>query len=158
MFPAWEPRVIEVPITVTLDAYTAGDAVGGLLTSDSIPQIKGGGYIAWVRLYDAAAQSEPFKLWCFYDAPTTIANDAAFTMVAADWAFWFTTIDIAAADYDATGDDVCAMVCGKDTLSDDYHMFPYLADGVMYFYLVPSATPDYAAATDLTMHICFMLE
>lgn len=153
----WRLQVVEVPITVTLDAYTAGDVVGGLLTSDAIDQIYGGGYIAWARLIDGASQSEAYKMWCFYEAPTTIADSGAFTMLEADWAKWFTTIDIPAAAYDATGDESCAMVDGKDVLTGEYQMFPVLASGALSLYLVAVATPDYAAAADLTLHLGVMV-
>lgn len=153
----WFPRVVEVPVTVTLAAYSIGDVVGGLL-SCTVPEINGGGYIAWIRLVDDADQKEPFWLWCFYDTPATIANDAAFTMTEADWTKHFTKIAITAADYDATGSEACAIVAGKDYYAADYLLFPpMVTQGLMYFYLQAIDTPDYADADDLTLHIGYMV-
>ena len=41
--------MINVPIVVTLDAYTQYDSVGGLLTSERVKELKGGGYIAALK-------------------------------------------------------------------------------------------------------------
>jgi len=159
MQPQWNPVLIEVPITVTLNAYTAGDVVGGLLTSDAIPQIKGGGFISWVRLVDDAVQHEPYYLYCYTDTPSTIANDAAFAPLEADDLLLYTIINIPAANYDLSGSEADAgFGLGKDLRTSDYHMIPVLPDGKMYFYLVAQDTPDYADANDLTMHILFMVQ
>lgn len=158
MIPHWRPHIIEVPITVTLDAYTAEDVVGGLLTSDEIPQLSGGGYIAWVRLVDDAMQAEPYDLYVFNSPPSTIANDAAWAPLEADWLKFLGQIDIAAADYNTTGSEAdCAIVAGKDVVTDDYIWFDNLPNNRLYFYLVANnSTPDYADANDLTMHICVL--
>lgn len=156
MIPQWTAKVVSVPITVTLSAYATGDVVGGLLSCD-VPQIKGGGYIAWVRLVDATGQAEPYTLYAFTSAPATIANDAAFAPTSADWAKLLTTLTIAAGNYDTTGADSVALVAGKDALAEDWMMFPTLANGKMYFYLVSGDTPDYDAATDLSLSVCFMV-
>jgi len=150
------PRVVNVPLTVTLDAYTAADVVGGRL-SCVVPQIAGGGFIAWVRLVDDADQAEGYDLHCFYQQPSSIANDAAWAPTEADRLKHFTTINIAAGDYDQSGADASVISDGKDKTAGEYLFFPPLSDNVMYFYLVASDTPDYAAADDLTLDICFMV-
>lgn len=156
--PNWRLKVVEVPITIgSLDAYTANDVVGGLLTSDEIPQLMGGGYIAWVRLIDDADQKEPFELYLFYETPSTIADDAEFTPTEADWAKCFTVIEIAAADYDASGGEACAFVDGKDKFSGEFHIFPNLSDGKLRAYLKGTDTGDYAEANDLTLHLGIMV-
>lgn len=160
-FSEWRFKVVEVPITVATDAYTAGDAVGGLLTSDEIPQVEGGGYIAWVRLVDDAKQSEGYDLWCYYETPSTIADADPYIPTEADLLKVFTVIELPAADYDSTGTGSAeayhVRADGKDKTTGEYPMFPSLEDGKMRFYLVPGATPDYADADDLTMHIGYML-
>lgn len=155
----WTFEVVEVPITVTLNAYTANDVVGGTLTSDAISQIAGqGGYIHWVRLVDDASQKEPFYLYVFAAAPSTIANDAAHAPTEADWLKWLGTIEIAAADYDENGAEAAALVPGKDKATEDFVFFPALANGRLYFRLVAVDTPDYADADDLTLHIGIMVQ
>lgn len=154
MVPNWRFKVVEVPITVTLDAYTAGDVVGGILTSDAIPQLSGGGELSWVRLVDDADQSEPYLLYVFNSTPSTIANDAAFEPTEADWLKCLGVIDIPAANYDQAGSEGCAFAAAKDRKTLEGIAFDNLADGHLYFYLVANAsTPDYAAADDVTIHI-----
>lgn len=157
MQPHWDIKKIEVPITVTLDAYTAGDVVGGLL-SCTVPQIKGGGFIQSVLLVDGATQAEPYKLYVFEDAPNTLANDAAFVPTEAAWLAWCGTIQINAADYNTAGTEAdAAIVKGIDIKTQDYVTFPYLPDNTLYFYLVADDTPDYAAAVDLTMYVTLFI-
>lgn len=159
MQPQWRPHIIEVPITVTTDAYTAEDSVGGVLTSDEIPQFSGGGYIAWVRLVDDACQAEPFDLYVFNSLPSTVADAAEYIPLEADYFKCIGQIDIAAADYNTLGTQAdMAMVAGKDVKTEDYIWFDNLPNGRLYFYLVANgSTPDYADANDLTMHICVLV-
>lgn len=155
----WRLVVVEMPITIgSLDAYTAADVVGGLLTSETVKQIYGSGYVAWARLIDDADQAEPFSLYLFYDTPSTIADDAAFAPTEADWGKYFTQIAIVAGDYDQSGSDACAIVDGKDSNAGEYILFPALPDGVLYGYLVAGDTPDYADADDLTLHLGVMVK
>lgn len=155
----WEFEVVEVPVTVTLNAYTANDVVGGTLTSNAISQVSGqGGYISWVKLVDDADQKEPFYLYVFSEAPSTIANDAAHAPTEADWLKWLGTIEIEAADYDANGADAAALVPGKDKATEDFVFFPALANGRLYFRLVAVETPDYADADDLTLQLGIMVQ
>jgi len=158
MIPQWKPIIVEVPITVTTDAYSAEDVVGGLLTSDAIPQISGGGYLAWVRLVDDATQAEPFDLYVFNAVPSTIANDAAWAPLEADWLKCIGQIDIPATAYNTTGSEAdCAFVKAVDVKTADVVWFDTLATGRLYFYLVANgSTPDYADTNDLTMHVCVL--
>lgn len=155
----WRFRWVEVPITVTLDAYTANDVVGGTL-SCTVPAISGGGgYIHAIRLIDDATQAEPFALWVFNSAPSTIADGAAHAPTKADWEKHIGQIAIAAADYDTSGTEAdCALVYGLGG-SDTSQVvgFEDTDDGKLYFRLVPSATPDYADADDLTLHVCLVV-
>lgn len=162
MQPHWRPYIVEVPITVDTDAYTANDVVGGsttgYLTFDSpVPQISGGGYIAWVRMVDDSGQAEPYLLYVYDSVPSTIADDAAFAPVEADWLKTLGVIDMPAASYDATGDDSMIMVEGKDRKSTGPIYFDTLDTGKLYFRLVAVDTPDLVAADDLTIHVCLML-
>lgn len=161
MQPQWKPQIVEVPITVTLDAYAAEDVVGGVLTSDEIQQFSGGGYIAWTRLVDGACQAEPFDLYVFNALPTSaLANDAPFVPLEADWLKCLGQIDIAVANYNTNGTEAdMAFVEGKGgTKTNEFVWFDNLPNGRLYFYLVANgSTPDYAAAVDLTMHICVLV-
>lgn len=133
----------EVALTVTLDAYTANDVVGGLITFE-VGSAGGGGTVRWVRLVDDHNQSEPYVLYLFNAAPTVIANDAAFAPAVADLNKLVGRVVIAATDYSTINSNGWAMV---DELALDY-----TADGgALYGYLVATDTPDYNAATDLTI-------
>ena len=152
-------QTVEVPITVTLAAYTANDVVGGLLTSDAIKQIQGRSYIQWVRLIDGATQAEPFLLYVFTAVPSTIADSAAFAPLEADWAKCAGSISIPAANYDTFGSEAdCAWAAGKDRKTNEFITFGNSLTGKLYFYLVAVETPDYAAVTDLTLHLNIMTE
>lgn len=154
----YKPIMVNVPLVVTLTAYTQYDSVGGLLATAQIPQITGGGYINWGRLVDGALQSEPFELLCFYALPSTIADAAEYIPLEADEKKWFTTLDIPAANYKVLGAEAyAAFFHGKDKITNEYHFFPYLATGVLNFYLRALLTPDYAAAADLTLDLCIMV-
>ncbi len=158
----YTPRIVNVPLTVSLAAYVAGDSVGNdatdtALVSARVEQIIGGGYIAWARLTDDHDQAEAFDLWCFYQQPSAIADADEYLPTEADRLKHFTTIAIAAADDDQTGADASAIADGKDKASGEFHLFPNLLNGLMYFYLVGVDTPNYNAVDDLTLDICFMV-
>ena len=155
--------MINVPLVVSLTAYTAADSVGNdgtdvALVSERVHQLKGGGYISWGRLVDGATQAEPYQLYCYYAEPSDIADADAFVPLEADHLVLFTVLDIPAANYHTTGTEAdVAFFSGKDVMTNEYHIFPNLGDGVLYFYLVPSLTPDYAAVGDLTLDLCVMV-
>ena len=158
MQPNWQPVMINVPVVVTLTAYTQYDAVGGLLTSARVPEIKGGGYISWGRLTDGATQAEPYQLYCYYQLPSTVADADLFVPLEADHLKLFTVLDIPAANYHTTGTEAdVAFFSGKDVMTSDYHIFPPLATGTLNFYLYAQLTPDYAAVGDLTLDLCVMV-
>lgn len=157
MLPQWNPVWVEVPVTVTTDAYSANDVVGGTL-SCAVDQIKGGGFIGAVRLVDADDEKAVYTLYVFNAAPSTIANADAHAPTEADWLKFVGKIAIAAEDYDASGNDACAFVYGcGGTNSGQTVAFDYLPDGKLYFRLVCTATPTYTAAADLTMHVLLWL-
>lgn len=154
MIPQWKIDWIEVPITVTLDAYTANDVVGGTLSCE-VPQAKGGCWIYAVKLIDDATQAEAYTLYVFNEAPSTIANDAAHAPTEADWLKYIGKIAIAAGDYDTSGTEAdCALVYGLGgSQTSNFVHAETLPDGYLYFRLVAGATPDYADADDLTMYV-----
>ena len=157
-FSEWRPIMVNVPIVVTLPAYTQYDSVGGLLTSETVPQLVGGGYINWGRLVDGATQAEAYQLYCYYETPSTIADAAAFVPLEADHLKCFTVLDIPSANYLLTGTEAdVAFFHGKDMTTGEYHVFPTLDTGYLKFYLYAQATPDYAAVGDLTLDLCVMV-
>lgn len=143
----WTLKWVEVPITVSTAAYTAGDVVGGLL-SCAVDQYRGGGFVDAARLVDDHAQAEPFTLYLFDSAPAVIADGDPFVGTVANGVKYIGQIAIAATDYITWGSEKLALKQLDNPLA-----FGSLASGQLYAYLVPPETPDYNAADDLTLHL-----
>jgi hypothetical protein len=127
----------QVNPTITLDAYTAGDVVGGLLTFDLSQLTTNGGLLNNLVLIDEDSQAEAYKLYLFDALPSTITNDAAFAPTIADLTKLRTVITIATADY--------VTVNSMDyVLKEDINVIFSTAVGALYGYLVATDTPDYA--------------
>lgn len=92
---------ISVTLTVTNGVYTIADVVGGLITFAGAARAAGKrAIINTVVLSGVAALA--YELWLFAsDIATPAADNAAFTLVAADVAMCKGVIPIAASDYNA---------------------------------------------------------
>lgn len=145
----WKVEWIEVPVTVSTSAYTAGDVVGGLLEC-AVDQYRGGGFVQGVRLIDDHAQSEPYTLYLFDSKPAVIADGDAWAATVANGALCIGQIAIASTDYATWGSEKRAQV----DVTDVAPTFGSLQSGKLYAYLVASETPDYNGVNDLTMHLC----
>ena len=130
-------KTINLELTVTLDAYTAGDVVGGLLTIP-VHNAGGGGVLRRLITVDEDAQSEGYTLYLFDQLPSTIANDAAFAPTIADLRKLIGTVTIAAGDYVTVNSLVYTI--------DEVDLEFTAANGNLYGYLVATDTPDYANA------------
>ena len=135
-----------VPV-ITLDAYTAADNVGSLMTF-AVSSATGGPTGATIKglvVQDAAIQDEEYFLHLFNASPAAAARtDAdACVQVAADLVLKLATFHIEAADYlTSAGDSIASYE--KDT--------PIVFDGKnIYGVLECVATPDYVAVDDLTV-------
>ena len=139
-------------LTVGTGAYTAGDVVGGLLTFEvSTENGARSGNIVSVLLTDDHKQSEQYVLYLFDQAPTTIANDAAFAPTIADLKKIIGTVVVATADWTEINNNDWALLGGHE---DTRMRIPFVThDGNVYMYAVATDTPDYNAATDLTITI-----
>lgn len=168
MIPQWKPYIFECPVTVDTNAYTAADVVGGstsgyITSSSPLPQGKGGGYIAWIRLVDDSAANAGnsrggYTIYVYDNAPSAIADDAANAPTEADYLKCLGRIVVLDADYDTSGSEAdMAIVAGKDTRTGEYIMFDNLDAGKLYFRLVCTGAVTYADANDLTVDVCVML-
>lgn len=146
----WPAPTATQNLTVATTAYTALDVVGGLLDLSILCGPGGGGMLRQVMLADAANQKEPYKLYLFDRKPTVLLDDAAFAPVIADLQKLVGVIAILAANYTTIGSLAYAVVPAKDLTSNEavHH-----ATGQLWGYLVADDTPDYAAASDLTLRI-----
>lgn len=145
-YPHYGKYIKSAPtITVTLNAYSDNDVVGGLITFELDGLSQNGGILNGLLLTDAANQSEPYRLFLFHDLPSTIANDAAFAPTIADLKKLFAVVTIAAADY-VTVNSLQFVL--KEDINDVFSV----TNNRLYGYLVANgSTPDYAAATDLSL-------
>lgn len=94
--------VLEVAVTptITAGAYTAGDALGGLLTFASVVRTAGGsGEIVKVTIIDNAKQSAPVDLVLFDQTFTATADNSPFDPSDADLQNCLGYVSVAATDY-----------------------------------------------------------
>lgn len=144
-------RFIAVSVTPTIgtDAYTANDVVGGLLTFDVTGGAIGGGLINSAWVVDDDDEKAALKLYLFDEAPTTIADDAAFEPTAADLKKLVSVVSISA--YTTVNSNAYCVV-------EDINNVFTAPNGNLYGYLVCTATPTYTAATDLTVKLMILAE
>ncbi|MHC4176259.1 MAG: hypothetical protein ACYSWU_02065 [Planctomycetota bacterium] len=143
---------ISITPTITAGAYTAGDALGGLLTFASVVRTAGGsGEITKVVITDNAQQSAPIDLVLFNQTFTATADNAAFDPTDADLSNCIGYIPIAATDYAEFNDNgVAAKTSGLQM------PFPYdlAAGGTSLFgQMVIRIGDTYAAVNDIQIKI-----
>ena len=144
-----KPLTVNKELTVDLDAYTAGDVVGGLLTFP-VPAAIGGGILNSVMLIDEDSEAEAYSLYLFDDIPSTIADDAAFAPTIADLRKLVAKIDILSY-VTVNSIDYCYV-------PDINQVFGQLQTGNLYGYLVAVATPDYTNADALYLRLGILTE
>lgn len=135
-------QIVDVELTVTLDAYTAGDVVGGLLEIEA-HSAGGGGVLRRLVVIDEDSQAEAYTLYLFNAEPSTIADAAAFAPTVADLRKLIGTVAIAAASY--------VTVNAFDYLVAEVDLEYTAPSGQMWGYLVATDTPDYTNADTLML-------
>lgn len=142
-------RTIDKALTIDTSAYGAGDVVGGLITID-VSSAGGGGVIRRLMLIDDDNEGAVLTIYFFDAAPTAILDQAAFAsaMTIGDLKKMIGSVAIAAADYVTINSNKIVTKDGDD-LNIDYET----ESGNLYAYIVCTATPTYAAATDLTLRV-----
>ena len=132
--------------TITLDAYTAGDVVGGLLQFDVSALIVNGGIINRAIIIDEDSQAEGYRLFLFSAEPTTIADAAAFAPTIGDLNKLVGVITFEAANY--------VTVNSLDyIIVNDLNNVYVTEVGILYGYLVATATPDMVLVDALTIRL-----
>ncbi len=132
--------------TVTAGAYTAGDAVGGLLTFTNAARTSGaGGIIKSVVLVDDAGQDAEMELWLFDTTITAISDNAAWALTEAELHTCIAVISTTEGTWRATGTpSVCDIEVSRG----------YTCTGTNLFgQLVTRGTPTFAATDDVTVRI-----
>lgn len=131
--------------TITAGAYTAKDAVGGLLTFANAVRISGGkAVINSVTIIDKSQQAAGLELWLFNQTFTATADNAAFDPSDADLANAVGVIPISSVDYYLATDNELATVRNAG--------LQYQLTGTsLYGQLKCTGTPTYESTSDLTI-------
>ena len=141
--------LIQQAITVSTDAYTANDCIGGLQTIEA-PRLQKPSdlVINSITISDAAGQKAAMNIIFFKVEPddSTLTDNAAIDIDDAELKKVTGYVSIAADDYIDFADNSVACVTAVglpiDSDSDD-----------LYFTIQAVGTPTYAAVTDLQITI-----
>lgn len=130
--------------TVTAGAYSAGDAVGGLLTFDNAALVAGdGGVIKSLIILDDAGQDAQLELWLFKEAFTPMADNAAWAPSEADLRKLVGIISTSDGAWFAAGTPSAARVeCSQVYTCTATSLYGQLKTG---------GTPTFAATDDITV-------
>jgi len=131
-----ECKSIQLTLTVTNGTYSIGDAVGGLLTFPAATLNKGGhSMVTSVKL--AGVSAIAYNLWFLTgNIATPAADNAAFTIVAADEELFTGHVAIPAANYVAAAS--AFNVCTVPNAGLMVHTSS--SRNILYGYLVATAT------------------
>ena len=134
--------------TVSAGAYSANDAVGGILTFANAGRVAtGSGIIKSMLIIDDAGQDAELELWLFNATFTAMSNNAAWNPSQADLRKLVAIISTGDGAYFDAGTESAARV----ETSQGYNL---AAAGTSLFgQLVTRGTPTYAATDDVTVII-----
>ena len=134
--------------TVTAGAYSANDAVGGLLTFANAGRVAtGSGIIKSVLILDDAGQDVELELWLFDATFTAMSDNAGWAPSEADLRKLVAIISTEDGAWFAAGTPSAARI----ETSQGYNL---AAAGTSLFgQLVTRGTPTYAATDDVTVII-----
>jgi len=141
-----EGITIQQTPTVTAGAYSAGDAVGGLLTFANAARVSTlGGVIKNVLIIDDAGQDAEMELWLFDVTFTAMADNAAWAPSQADLRNLICVVPSSDGAWYAAGTpSACDVECARR----------YDLEGTsMFGQLVTRGTPTFAATDDVTVSI-----
>ena len=131
-------------ITGKSGAYSANDVVGGVLRFPNVP----GGTLRRILITDKAAQVVTWRLVLFRSVPTTIADDAAYAVAAADQPNIVFDEQFTAATYQRiSGGRSVHLIEGLD--SD----LPTPAGDSLYGYLVTVSGGSSTSTTDMSVSL-----
>lgn len=147
--------ILTITQTPTISAaaiYTAGDALGGLLTfADAVLAPGMGAEILKIVIIDNDGELAPIDLVLFNQTFAPTADNAAFDPTDADMQNCIGFIDVVAADYTNFTDNSVA------ASTNDLRMpfaFTLVTGGTGLFgQMVVRSTPTYTAIDDLTVNI-----
>jgi hypothetical protein len=139
-------KVVSAAPVVTAGAYSANDAVGGLMTfADAVRRDGGSGIIRSLTLTDLTVTANLLRLWLFDAQPAAIADNAAFDLADADLVKVVGVIPIIATDYFVATDNQAA--CIRNVGLE----FSIPVGTTLYGQLMCTETPTYVSTADLTL-------
>jgi len=142
-----------IPLTPTITggAYSAGDAVGGLLTFTNAARVSGyGGVIKNVLIVDDAGQDAELELWLFDQTFTNMSDNAPWAPSEADLE---NLIVVISTEDSGQG----WMAAGTPSACDIEVARSYKLTGTsMFGQLVTRGTPTFAATDDVTVTISLL--
>lgn len=146
-----DTRVISVTPTITAGAYSANDAVGGLLTfADAFGVNAGndprGAILDSVVITDLGKQDVQLDLVLFSKTFTATADNAALDVADADLPNCLGVIKL--TDYADFNDSSVVTKAGIGLVIKNTG-----SDGSLYGQLVTRGTPTYASTSDLTVKV-----
>lgn len=132
---------IDIEITTSAGAYTAGDVIGGLLDFSALCGGGGGGVIRTIILSDDANQDAVLDLHLFSAKPTAIANGDPFAtgFAFADLVKRIKKISIASGDYEDINSNAQAIMDGLNISHGSGQLWGYL--------VANGSTPTYGASS-----------
>lgn len=141
---------IAVTPTITAGAYSAKDAVGGLLTLTNAVRVAGGiGVIEKIMVKDLAMVNAELRLVLFDRTFTAMADDAPWDPSDADLANCLGFIRIGAGDYESfTDNSVATVVSGQ--LPFQFKLVATTGTS-LFGQLYCIGTPTYISVADLTI-------
>lgn len=136
-------KSISVTPTITAGAYSAKDAVGGMMTFANAARVSGGhGVINSLTIVDKDDEKAQLELWVFNADPSGVADNAPMDFADADMAKLVGIIPISTADYYSLLDNGAACIRGVLLQFD-------CAATSLFAQLKCVGTPTYTGTSDL---------
>jgi len=150
-------KIVQVTPNVTAGAYSANDAVGGIMTFEyALHAPKQTGVLLSVTIKDNASQEAALELVLFSKTFTAVADNAAFDVTDADMLNCLGVVPILSTDYDTFADNSIATVRNIGLGIRSENAVTSSADGALYGQLLTRGTPTYVATTDVTVTLTIL--
>ena len=142
--------VITATPVLTTAAYTAADAVGGVLTfADAARVAGGGGYIKDVVIIDDAGQDDDLELWLYNDSITEIGDATTYAQTEAE------LHTLVAVVLTSTGSGWLPTGTPSASITEVNQRY-VCTDTSLYGQLVCRGTPTFAAVDDVTIRVSLL--
>lgn len=145
---------IQKALTVKTSIYVAGQVAGGLIELNLGLNRPCGGYMDRLLIADDDDEKAPMNVYLFDSIPTAFADGVAFAPTIADLKKLAGFALLNASDYTTLNGNAIARLTFLVQSGFRFRT----QDSKLYLYLVPSGTPTYTAASDLTVTAYALVE